>query len=422
MQELLGKKLLILGATPSECSLVKRAQELGIYVIVTDKNLDWTVSPAKYVADEAWDVSWSDIDALEEKCRKEQVDGVTAGYSEFRVENMIKLCQRLNKPCYITTEQLNITRDKVKFKNICRENFVPVVKEYEKVDEVLKFPVIVKPTDRAGSIGISIARNKKELIEAYNYAMEKSISKSVIIEDFIDDGTKFDVYYAVEDGIISLLTTCDTINAKENGFSSVVQSSWLYPSRYEKLFHENVEKYLINMIKDMKILNGCIFFSGFVRPNNEFVFFECGFRMEGGHQYGYTTERGPYNFLDLFIMHALTGNTKLLNKQIVKNEKKCVTINLYSKEGTIGKIIGFEDVANMEGCTLSLKQSYIGEECNENNAILTKLGMFSFCDNSAGFIKEQIDTAYKKINVLSENGTDLIYDRIDTDLIKNWWN
>lgn len=62
---LTGKKLLILGATAGEISLVKRAQKYGIYVIVTDNHTDYTLAPAKNVADEAWDISWSDIDTLE---------------------------------------------------------------------------------------------------------------------------------------------------------------------------------------------------------------------------------------------------------------------------------------------------------------------------------------------------------------------
>lgn len=65
---LTGKKLLILGATAGEISLVKRAQKYGIYVIVTDNHTDYTLAPAKNVADEAWDISWSDIDTLE-KCK-----------------------------------------------------------------------------------------------------------------------------------------------------------------------------------------------------------------------------------------------------------------------------------------------------------------------------------------------------------------
>lgn len=47
------KKLLVLGATAGEISLVKRAKAFGIYVIVTDNHTDYTLSPAKYEADEA---------------------------------------------------------------------------------------------------------------------------------------------------------------------------------------------------------------------------------------------------------------------------------------------------------------------------------------------------------------------------------
>ena len=46
-KQLQGKKLLILGASSNEITLVKRAQSLGVYTIVADYNLDYDVSPAK---------------------------------------------------------------------------------------------------------------------------------------------------------------------------------------------------------------------------------------------------------------------------------------------------------------------------------------------------------------------------------------
>lgn len=106
-------KLLILGATYHEIDIVERAHNKGIYVIVTDNNLDWSKSPAKYVADEAWNISWSDIDALVLECRESKVNGIIAGFSEFRVENMIKLCDKLGLPCTLSMKQLNLTRDKI---------------------------------------------------------------------------------------------------------------------------------------------------------------------------------------------------------------------------------------------------------------------------------------------------------------------
>lgn len=132
--------------------------------------------------------------------QKNKVDGVIAGYSEFRVENMIKLTKRLELPCYITEEQLEITRDKIKFKDCCRKYGVPVVKEYKTIEEVNEYPVIVKPTDRAGSIGISIANNYDELLKAYKYAWDLSVNKRVIIEKYIQNADKVDFYYLIESG------------------------------------------------------------------------------------------------------------------------------------------------------------------------------------------------------------------------------
>ena len=114
MNDLIGKKLLILAGSCHEVDLVRRAKELGIYTIVTDY-YDLETSPAKKIADEYWNISWSDIDSLEKKCIQEKVDGVTAGYSEFTVENLIHLCQRLGLPCYCTMDQLDVTRDKIRF-------------------------------------------------------------------------------------------------------------------------------------------------------------------------------------------------------------------------------------------------------------------------------------------------------------------
>ena len=74
------KKLLILGGTFNDVSIVEEAKAMGIYTIVTDSHTDLNRSPAKRIADEYWTINWSDIPALEEKCRHERIDGVFAGY------------------------------------------------------------------------------------------------------------------------------------------------------------------------------------------------------------------------------------------------------------------------------------------------------------------------------------------------------
>lgn len=419
-----GKKLLILAGGPNLVTLVQRARELGVYTIVTDY-YDDKKSPAKKYADEAWNVSWSDIDTLEKLCIENKIDGITTGYSESPVDCCVKLCERLGLPCYCTKEQLDLTKDKVLFKNCCRENGVPVVNEYSSVDEVDSFPVIVKPVDRAGSIGVSVATNKEELNKAYEYAMEKSYCKNVIIEDFIYNGSKFDVTYAVTSGKITMLSNCDTVNAKNNGFERVVQSGWLFPSKYSNKFLQKADSALQRMIKSLKINDGYIFFSGFaIEKENDvdFVFFETGFRLSGGHMYKYMLRRGIVNLLDIFISHALLGNTDL----VVWNEEnqkglKCAMVNFFATNGTVSEIVGAKKIEALDDCNFVINPGKIGQKCDASHAILSKIHMFHFCNASAEKLAEDIAFANSVYSVKNENGQDMVYDRIDPDFVKNWW-
>lgn len=70
MNSLKGKKLLIIGATTTECDIVRYAKVAGIYTIVADYNTD---SPAKKVADKPVLINALDVDALVDFCMKEQV-------------------------------------------------------------------------------------------------------------------------------------------------------------------------------------------------------------------------------------------------------------------------------------------------------------------------------------------------------------
>lgn len=415
-----NKRLLVIGGTDNEVTLVERAQSLGVYVVVADYNTDWSKSPAKKVADEAWDISYTDLDALEAKCKENHIDGVIAGYSEIRVNYMILLCERLGLPSYCTLEQLDITRDKVKFKNECRKNGVPVVKEYDSVEAVDHYPVIVKPVDRAGSIGISIATNLEELKKAYDYAMEMSLTKEVIIEDFIDDAIKVDIYYEIIDGKVTLVSTDDVINAKNNGFDKVVQSAWLFPSKDEKLFIEKENDKLIQMIQNMGIQNGYIFFSGFLNQHQEFVFFECGFRLCGGHIYNYLELNGYPNNLDLFIYHALNVPYEKKHTPLT-DPYKCIAVNFYAKKGTISKIVGVEETLENTNCGFANIRGQIGDVCVDDQAILSKLAMFHFYSKDAEALRSQVEILNQNFDTLDENGNSMVYDYIDPSVLSTWW-
>lgn len=416
------KKVLVLGASASEVSLVVRIKALGYFVVVTDNHADWSSAPAKAVANEAWNISYMDVDALAIKCAKERIIAIIPGYTEFRVEGAILLCRRLGLPCYSTLEQLEITRDKVRFKETCRKYSVPVIKEYATVDDVSSYPVIVKPADRASSIGISIAWNYEELKRAYEYAVSLSQTKRVIIEEYIQNKDKVDLYYCVQNGDIRMISSCDTIHAAENEGTKVVQSAWLYPSKHLELVKSKADAAIQNMIRGIGIKFGCIFYSGFALSPDEIAFFECGFRLEGGHQYGYVERNLGFNYLDVFINHALYGDgMKPLLINDVDNGLKCVTLNYYLKQGIVKAIKGFDEVVCNEDCTLSLKHAHVGQECLDNQAILPKLGMVSFVNQSARRLREDVEFGHGKIVAVDNEGRDMIFSRAPSDDVERWW-
>ena len=413
---LFEKKLLIIAGSIHEYDLVRRAKELGVYTIVTDY-YDIETSPAKKLADEYWNISWTDLDALEKKCKERKVNGVTAGYSESTVEMCIKLCERLNLPCYCTQQQLDILKNKKLFKEACQRYGVPVVKEYARKEDVDYFPVIIKPVDRGGSIGVGVANNPTELDTAFAYAMEMSYSKQVIIEDFITWGNKFDAYYAITNGKVTFLSTSDTVNATENGFERVVQSGWTLPSRYQNQYIEQIDSSVRKMIAGLGIQNGFLFLSGF-SDGERFVFFETGFRLSGGHMYRYFEANGLPDLQDIFIQHALTGNCDGIEIRETELNKKAIIINYYAKKGKLTKLEGLDKIKSLSSCGFAIPMCKIGTVCHQDKAILTKLAMVHLYGEDIDQLMNTMEVVNDLFIAEDENGNDMVYDRMDKKQIQ----
>lgn len=355
-------KILVLGATFNEISIVERIQEMGMYAIVTDYHTDWHDSPAKYVADEAWNISWSDIPALKNKCIECGVKGVLAGYSEFRVSSMIDLCEALHLPCYINRQQLEITRDKLKFKTFCRQFNIPVVPDYSPDDEIV-FPVIIKPTDRAGGIGINVAYNAEEYTRYLDYALSLSPSKTVIVEEFISDGMKFDSAYYIENGKSHLIETCDTVMLHREKGSETVQNAWTYPSKHEKEYIEKVDSAVRRMLDSLDMPCGVANISFFYR-NGIFYIFETGFRLGGGHSFDYQRASGGVDYLEKMLEYAVSGRCIDTKIELPDDRGYALTYNVYvesSFSGKIEEIKGLDTVREQSGLITFVQMTQTGD-------------------------------------------------------------
>lgn len=416
----MAKKILILGGNYVEIEIVKRAKALGYYTIVTDNHENWSLSPAKQIADEGWNISWSDIDVLESKCRESMVNGVLAGFSEFRVESMIKLCARLNFPCSLTLHQLDITRDKILFKETCRKYGILTVPEYS-LDEVFQFPVIVKPVDRAGSIGINVAHNQIELKSYYEAAMSLSHSKQVIIEDFISDGIKFDVYYYVKDYHVTFLGSSDTIMCKGNQGAKILQKCWPFKSKFEDEYRKYTEQNVIKMFEGLNINNAYATMSAFYR-NGQFYFFEAGFRLSGEMSFNYYEALSGIDYVNSMIRFALSENAAEEEySEVCGNRKYSAVLNFFVKDGLVNEIIGTDTLSkynHIKALNLYVKS---GETIHNHTNVFKKGAMITVVCNSPKELIETVEKVNGIFDILSDTKKSLIYERVTKEELYNYY-
>lgn len=205
------KKILFLGDSSETREFIKQARIENFYIIVTDY-FEPEHSNAKWLADEYWMISTGEIEVLEQKCRDENIMFIISGASDYNISMAVRLCKKLDLPCYCNEEVWEKSRNKIIFKDICRMVGVPIPIQYHLSKELLKeemekiaYPVIVKPIDCCGGIGVSYCYNREELIEAYHYAEKLSKSDKVIVEQMLF-GREFFCYYVLADGEAAFLT------------------------------------------------------------------------------------------------------------------------------------------------------------------------------------------------------------------------
>ena len=271
------QKILFLGSSFGIVPIIKCAKSKGYYVIVTDY-LKRERSKAKQLADEAWDISTAELDLIEKRCRENKVSALLCGISEFNLDVLLELTERLHLPCYCTKEHREYSKNKRKFKEICKELDLAVPKDYkfEELDDesfASGLELVVKPNDCAGSEGVSFCKNLGELKTAIKSAREKSYSKEVIIEQRLI-GKEFFAVYCFADGYSSLITLNEMHS--QNGYPSKCYSLVTNCTDYTSKFCAEADPSIRELFKHIGYRNGCAWVQVILNADDRFYLIEMG--------------------------------------------------------------------------------------------------------------------------------------------------
>lgn len=182
---------MLLGGLRYLLPLIESAHKLGYYVITADylpNNI------AHKYSDEYANVSIIDKEKVLQVAKEKHIDGIMSFAVDPGVVSAAYVQQEMSLPMFGPLHSVEILQNKGKFRQFLTDNHfnVPKAKSYSSLSDALQdsprfsYPLIVKPTDSAGSKGVTRVDTLQELPQAIAHALDNSLSNTFIIEDFIE--------------------------------------------------------------------------------------------------------------------------------------------------------------------------------------------------------------------------------------------
>lgn len=412
LNKLKGKKLLITGGCRLSEDIVKTAKEAGIYTIVADWH-DTHTSPAKLMADEYWQESIQDYDRLIELMKEKGVDGVTTGFTDSYLVPYAILCEKAGLPSYATPELFARTLDKSIFKQMCKDNGVPTVPEYDPdtFDPSIissSNKVIIKPVDNSGSRGIVVCDNPEKFEGCMKYALDYSAKKKVVIEKYIEMDS-LSISYTLQNGTVSLTTINDSFIHKAPNVGGTACGS-IYPSKYTDAYIKIIDSTVKKMLKNEGFKNGVLFIQAFSN-GTEFYLFEMGYRLSGGRHYVWTDYENKTNAVEQLINFALTGQMAdyvIAERDNANFPELCCRVYILGYEGLISKIEGLEKLEALPGLVDLFVLKKEGEVIGKDGTTAQQIAVVNFTSKNMLEFEEKIQYIKENYKVFDKEGNNLV--------------
>ena len=422
-REFEGKKLLILGGNPETVPLVEIANDMGIKTIVSSGR---HTDAAKKLAWKSYDVDGMDVAGLIALAREEQVDGILVGVADILVPSYCKVCEALGLPCYATQQIVDVFAFKDVFKATCERYGVHGIPEYyldaevkrEDLDKIV-YPVMVKPVDNGGGVGMTVAYNEEELVEGVKKALNASNKKRFIVEKYMqcDD---MGMYYTFKDGYCSASCIYDRYTTDEQPGLSRVCLGGTYPSKHLDEYFERMHANAVRMFKEIGIKNGVLMLSGFYE-NGEFYVYDTGFRLQGEAPHLLMKAIHGFDQREMLIRFALTGSEGDVDLKTDDDTrlrgKWAATLWFLLKQGKIAKIIGLDEIDKDERVVANIQRLHEGDEVlpewiGNEKQVLTR--MYLVC-NSKMELADALKYYMNTVKVLDEEGDNLLLKGFDVN-------
>lgn len=273
------KKLAIIGASYLQRPLVVKAKEMGIetHIFAWEEG-----NVVKDVADYFYPVSILEKEEILSICANIKIDGITSIASDLAMHAVNYVAHTLGLVGN-SLECTFLTTDKFAMREALSRGGVKCPKfrlysESSKMEEgEFVFPVIVKPTDRSGSRGITKVCHQRDLEAAVYFALNNSISKRVIVEEFVL-GSEYSIESVSKDGVHKILAITEK---QTTGAPHFVELEHHQPAPLSSSNKDKIKKLVVKALSALKVAHGASHTEVLLTGEDEVFCVEVGARMGG---------------------------------------------------------------------------------------------------------------------------------------------
>lgn len=301
------KKILFLGASPSQVPAIRYAKESDYYVITCDNN---PKNPGHLLANKTINISTTDYSAVLEVARKEKIDAVSSYASDPGAYTAALICDQLMLvgPSLRAVEILGSKENFRKFLKTNNFNYP----EYEVGSNMTNFlhiedfPGILKPTDSSGSKGVFRVNNLEEIKLLFGQTKKYSREGKVIYEKYIErKGPQIHGEAFVINNEIVFFQLGDQYFSPVNELAPYCT---IVPSKYHSTEIDQLKIELNRLIKKIDFGTGGLNIEAMVDQSNKAYFIEIGPRSGGNYMPNLMLAATNVNLIKMNVDALLISN------------------------------------------------------------------------------------------------------------------
>lgn len=278
------KKIAIIGANVFQNPLIERAKAMGLETHV----FAWQVGDiGERTADYFYPISITEKEAILAECEKIRPDAVLSIGSDLAAVTVNFLADRLGlvgnslHSCEISTNKYRM-REAFQDADVCVPKFCRISEDEVETHRWPSltdfcFPVIVKPTDRSGSRGVTELTEESGVEDAVKGAIRESFEKQAIIEEYIP-GPEYSAEGLSFHGEHRILALTKKYTS---GHPHYIESGHSEPADISEKYRTRICGQIERALDALEIKNGASHTEFKLLPNGEIRIIEIGGRMGG---------------------------------------------------------------------------------------------------------------------------------------------